>query len=110
MFSGSIFEGRRAAIVSFQQGNNSVQERAEREIILCAGAIGSPQLLMLSGVGPAEHLSHFNVPIACDLPELAKTSRPSCLRTAYECIKPVSLASAESFSNLMRYMISKKGR
>jgi len=47
---GIYFEGRRAAIVSFQQGNNSVQERAEREIILCAGAIGSPQLLMLSGV------------------------------------------------------------
>ena len=38
-----------------------MQERAEREIILCAGAIGSPQLLMLSGVGPAEHLE----PIQC---------------------------------------------
>ncbi|HET9837547.1 MAG TPA: GMC family oxidoreductase N-terminal domain-containing protein, partial [Candidatus Angelobacter sp.] len=49
---GIYFEGRRAAIVSFQHGGNSAQERAAREIILCAGAIGSPQLLLLSGVGP----------------------------------------------------------
>ncbi|HEX3155903.1 MAG TPA: choline dehydrogenase [Candidatus Angelobacter sp.] len=107
---GIYFEGKRAAIVSFQQGNNSVQERAEREIILCAGAIGSPQLLMLSGVGPAEHLTNFNVPVTCDLPGVGENlqDHPACA-TVYECTKPVSLASAESFSNLMRYMISKRG-
>lgn len=107
---GIYFEGKRAAIVSFQQGNNSMQERAEREIILCAGAIGSPQLLMLSGVGPADHLSNFNVPIMCDLPGVGRNlqDHPACA-TVYECTKPISLASAESFSNLMRYMISKKG-
>jgi choline dehydrogenase len=107
---GIYFEGKRAAIVSFQQGANSVQERAEREIILCAGAIGSPQLLMLSGVGPADQLSHFDIPIACNLPGVGKNlqDHPSC-GVVYECTKPVSLASAESFSNLMRYMISKRG-
>ena len=87
-----------------------MQERAEREIILCAGAIGSPQLLMLSGVGPADHLREFNVPITCDLPGVGKNlqDHPACA-IAYECTKPVSLASAETFSNLMRYMISKQG-
>jgi choline dehydrogenase-like flavoprotein len=107
---GIYFEGKRAAIVSFQQGNNSVQERAEREIILCAGAVGSPQLLMLSGVGPADHLRQFNVPIACDLPGVGKNlqDHPAC-SVVYECTKPVSLASAESFSNLVRYMVSKRG-
>jgi choline dehydrogenase len=107
---GVYFEGKRAAIVSFQQGNNSVQERAEREIILCAGAIGSPQLLMLSGVGPAEHLRQFNVPIACDLPGVGNNlqDHPSC-GVAYECTKPVSLASAEAFPNVVRYLISKRG-
>jgi choline dehydrogenase len=107
---GIYFEGKRAAVVSFQQGNNSMQERAEREIILCAGAIGSPQLLMLSGVGAAEHLNHFNVPVTCDLPGVGKNlqDHPACA-TVYECTKPISLASAETFSNLMRYMISKKG-
>ena len=43
-----LFEGRRAALVRFQEDNGNRQERAEREIIICAGAIGSPQLLMLS--------------------------------------------------------------
>ncbi|HXO37749.1 MAG TPA: GMC oxidoreductase, partial [Candidatus Acidoferrum sp.] len=107
---GIYFEGKRAAIVSFQQGNNSVQERAEREIILCAGAIGSPQLLMLSGVGPAEQLSNFNVPIACDLPGVGKNlqDHPACA-AVYECTQPVSLASAEAFSNVVRYMVSKRG-
>ena len=107
---GIYFEGKRAAIVSFQQGNNSVQERAEREIILCAGAIGSPQLLMLSGVGPAEHLRHFNVPVTCDLPGVGKNlqDHPAC-PIVYECTKPVSLASAEAFSNQVRYLISKRG-
>ncbi len=69
---GIYFEGKRAAIVSFQQGSGSVQERAEREIILCGGAIGSPQLLMLSGVGPATALRNFDVPVICDLPGVGK--------------------------------------
>ena len=42
--------------------------RAGREVILAAGAIGSPQLLMLSGIGPADHLSEVGVPVVCDLP------------------------------------------
>ena len=107
---GIYFEGKRAAIVSFQQGANSVQERAEREIILCAGAIGSPQLLMLSGVGPADQLRHFDIPIACDLPGVGKNlqDHPACA-AVYECTQPVSLASAESFSNLVRYMVSRRG-
>jgi choline dehydrogenase len=107
---GIYFEDKRAAIVSFQQGANSVQERAEREIILCAGAIGSPQLLMLSGVGPADHLRQFNVPVVCDLPSVGKNlqDHPACA-AVYACTKPVSLATAESFSNLVRYMVSKRG-
>jgi choline dehydrogenase len=107
---GIYFEGKRAAVVSFQQGNNSVQERAEREIILCAGAIGSPQLLMLSGVGPADHLRQFNVPVVCDLPGVGKNLQDHpCTGVVYGCTKPVSLASAEEFSNLMRYLLFKKG-
>jgi len=53
MSLGSPFEGKRAVDCQLSGCNSSTQERAEREIILCGGAIGSPQLLMLSGVGPA---------------------------------------------------------
>src|SRR5262249_57733216 len=65
-----LFEGKRAALVSFQQEHNSTQERAEREIILCAGAIGSPQLLMLAGVRPADHLRSPPIPAPPGLPRL----------------------------------------
>jgi choline dehydrogenase len=107
---GIYFEGKRAAIVSFQQGHGSVQERADREIILCAGAVGSPQLLMLSGVGPAENLRQLDIPVVCDLPGVGKNLQDHASSgVVYECTKPVSLASAESFSNLLRYLMFKKG-
>ena len=107
---GIYFEGKRAAIVSFQQGNGSMQERAEREIIVCAGAVGSPQVLMLSGVGPADHLRQLDIPVTCDLPGVGRNLQDHpASAVAYECTKPVSLSSAEEFSNVVRYMVSKKG-
>ncbi|HLW52579.1 MAG TPA: choline dehydrogenase [Candidatus Angelobacter sp.] len=105
-----LFEGKRAALVSFQQEHNSKQERAEREIILCAGAIGSPQLLMLAGIGPADHLRTLDIPVTCDLPGVGSNlqDHPS-VALAYECTEPISLASAETLGNLMRYMAFKNG-
>ena len=107
---GIYFEGKRAAIVSFQHGNSSMQERAEREIILSAGAIGSPQLLMLSGVGAAAHIHAFDIPVVCDLPGVGQNlqDHPST-GVVYECTQAVSLASAASLSNLLRYLCFKKG-
>lgn len=42
--------------------------RARKEIILCGGAINTPQLLLLSGIGPAEHLKMHNIPVLLDMP------------------------------------------
>ena len=105
-----LFEGKRAALVSFQDGNVSKQERAEREIIVCGGAIGSPQLLMLSGIGPAEHLRTLDIPVHCDLPGVgANLQDHPALPVAYECAQPISLARAETITNLIRYMAFKTG-
>ncbi|HET6934335.1 MAG TPA: GMC oxidoreductase, partial [Candidatus Angelobacter sp.] len=105
-----IVERGRATGVSLQQGNGSIQEHAEREIILCAGAIGSPQLLMVSGIGPADHLRSLGIPLACDLPGVGENLQDhASLPVAYKCKQPISLASAETLSNLLRYMFSKKG-
>src|SRR5262249_59566453 len=94
-----LFEGKRAALVSFQDGNGSEQERAEREIIVCGGAIGSPQLLMLSGIGPVDHLRTLNIPVLCDLPGVgANLQDHPALPVAYECTQPISLASAENIA------------
>ena len=46
--------------------------RARREVIVAAGAIGSPRLLLLSGIGPAAHLEQVGVPVACDLPAVGE--------------------------------------
>lgn len=54
--------------VEFYQGGKKHVIRAKKEVILSAGAINSPQLLMLSGIGPKEHLQHIGIPVLKDLP------------------------------------------
>lgn len=65
-----VLEGPRAVGVDVAGFGNrtAVALRATREVIVCAGAIGSPRLLMLSGIGPAEHLEAVGVPVLHDLP------------------------------------------
>jgi choline dehydrogenase len=63
-----LFEGRRAVGVSYQRGGESITVRAQREVIVSAGSIASPQLLKLSGVGPAAELAALGIPVVHDLP------------------------------------------
>ena len=63
-----LFEGKRAVGVQFRQNGRLVEARAKGEIILSAGAIGSPQILQLSGVGPADRLAEIGIPLVCDKP------------------------------------------
>ncbi|MDM0114969.1 GMC family oxidoreductase N-terminal domain-containing protein [Variovorax sp. J22R133] len=63
-----LFEGRRAVGVAYSQGGAEKEVRARREVILTAGAFGSPQLLMLSGVGPGAELQRLGIPVLQDLP------------------------------------------
>jgi choline dehydrogenase len=105
-----LFENRRAARVSFQDNGGSRQERAEREIILCAGAIGTPQLLMLAGIGPADHLRSLDIPVLYNLPGVgANLQDHPAVAIASECSQPLSLAGAESLSSLFRYVATKRG-
>jgi choline dehydrogenase-like flavoprotein len=63
-----LFEGRRAVGVEYRQGNELKQVRAQREVLLSAGALQSPQILMLSGVGPGPHLRQLGITVLHDLP------------------------------------------
>jgi len=63
-----LFDGTRAVGVEYRQGGAIKQVRAGREVLLSAGALLSPQLLMLSGVGPAAHLQQHGIPVLHDLP------------------------------------------
>ncbi len=63
-----LFEGSKAVGVEFRQGSRTRSVRAEREVIVSCGAINSPQLLMLSGIGDARSLHGRDIPVHVDLP------------------------------------------
>jgi choline dehydrogenase len=63
-----LIENGRATGVEFTQGGASRRVHSRREVLLCAGALASPKLLMLSGVGPADMLEKHGVPVLVDLP------------------------------------------
>ena len=62
-----IFEGKRAVGVEYLRDGKPEQARAAREIILSGGVIDSPKLLMLSGIGPADHLKALGIPVVADV-------------------------------------------
>src|SRR6185312_10869619 len=105
-----IIEKDRAIALSLQEGEGSTQEHAEREIILCAGAVGSPQLLMLAGIGPANHLRSLGIPVTRDLPGVgANLQDHPAVPVVYQCTQPISLANAETVKNVAKYMCFKNG-
>jgi len=63
-----VIENNRAVGVEYFQGSSTVTERAAREVIVTAGAIGSPKLLMLSGIGPSAHLASHGIRTLVELP------------------------------------------
>jgi len=63
-----LFDGRRCTGVAFRQRGVDREETAAREVILCGGAVNSPHLLQISGIGPAAHLHSIGVPVLHDLP------------------------------------------
>lgn len=63
-----LMQGKRATGVELRQGGQLRQLLASREVILSAGAFGSPQLLMLSGIGPGAHLQERGIALVHDLP------------------------------------------
>jgi choline dehydrogenase len=63
-----LFEGTHVSGVEYIHDHQLKQAAASREVILCGGAINSPQTLLLSGIGPASQLEHFGIPVVVDLP------------------------------------------
>jgi choline dehydrogenase len=105
-----LFDGRRATGVAYRRDGHAVEARASREVLLSGGAINSPQLLMLSGVGPAGHLSDHGIPVVADVPGVGENLQDHLLSIlAYECTRPVTLASAERLTNVARYLVLRAG-
>ncbi|UYN96504.1 MAG: GMC family oxidoreductase N-terminal domain-containing protein [Enhydrobacter sp.] len=67
-----LFEGKRAVGVRFRQNGRTLDARASGEVVLSAGAVNSPVLLQLSGVGPSEWLAEHGVPVVLDRPGVGR--------------------------------------
>jgi choline dehydrogenase-like flavoprotein len=83
--------------------------RAEREVILAAGAIGSPQLLMLSGIGPAAHLREVGVQVGADLPGVGENLQDHPYVTGVWEVADGSLYDAEKPKFLLEWLLRRSG-
>ena len=89
--SGLVIEGRRVVGVRYRQGRAMHEVRAAREAILAAGALQSPQLLQLSGIGPGEHLREHGIPVVHDLPGVGQNLQDHLqVRLMYRVAKPIT--------------------
>ncbi len=91
-----VFEGKRAVGVEYSAGRGKAVAtvRAKREVILTAGAFQSPQLLLLSGIGPADELAQHGIDVVHDAPEVGRNLQDHldvCI--IYEMTKPISMYS-----------------
>lgn len=95
-----LFDGLRARGVAFVGGGRMQIVHARREVLLCSGAIASPQILQRSGVGPADLLRQVGVPVVLDLPGVGANLQDHLeIYQQYECRQPVSLAPALKLRN-----------
>jgi len=87
-----IHEGAAIGVVFRNRKGEMISVSAKKEVILAAGAIGSPQLLMLSGIGPRNHLDAIGIPVLCDRQGVGQNlnDHPDFV-LKYECLKPVSI-------------------
>ncbi|MEG1627040.1 GMC family oxidoreductase [Pseudomonas sp.] len=86
-----LFDGTRAVGVQYRQNGQSLSVKARREVILSAGALQSPQLLQLSGVGPAQLLKTFNIAAVHNLPGVGENLQDHLqIRLIYECTRPIT--------------------
>ena len=95
-----LFAGKRAVGVAYLQANTILQAQAKREVLLCSGAIASPQILQRSGVGAADLMRELDIPLVHDLPGVGANLQDHMeIYQQYECKKPVSIAPSLKLHN-----------
>ncbi|MET0876961.1 MAG: GMC family oxidoreductase N-terminal domain-containing protein [Tardiphaga sp.] len=96
-----IIENGRAVGVRFEQNGEVVEARAKGEVVLCAGAVGSPHLLQRSGIGPAEWLAEAGIDIALDRPGVGRNLQDHLQQRAIYKVSGVRTLN-ETYYNLLR--------
>ena len=98
------FEGKRCAGVDYWREGAEYSAHARREVVVCGGAINSPQLLLLSGIGPAEQLAKHGIPVRVDLPGVGQGLTDHMqVPIAYHCLAPISLVGKDEPEQQRRY-------
>jgi choline dehydrogenase len=81
-----------------------------REVVLCAGVVNSPQLLLLSGIGPADQLKAMGIPVVIDLPGVGDNLQDHLVAgVAYTCTQPVTMMGVGTIEEILRYLLFKAG-
>jgi choline dehydrogenase len=94
LVTGILFDGRRATGIRYRRRHAEHIARARREVILSGGPINSPQLLKLSGIGPADELRQHGIPVLQHLPGVGENLQDHLeFYLQYECKEPVTLFS-----------------
>jgi len=103
-------ERGRARAVEYLDGGERRTAWCEREVVLCGGAVNSPQLLLLSGIGPAGDLRAHGLEVAVDAPGVGRNLQDH-LVVSVVCASrgAVTLDSAETVTNLLRYLLVRRG-
>ncbi|MDF2094846.1 choline dehydrogenase [Aquibaculum arenosum] len=109
-----MFEGQRAVGVEIARGKERETLRAKREVIVSSGAINSPQLLQLSGIGPADRLRELGIEVVQDLPGVGENLQDHLeVYVQHACTQPISLYSATQWWNKpwvgLQWMLFKSG-
>jgi choline dehydrogenase len=94
----------------YRKGDAEHAVEASHEVILCGGAINSPQLLMLSGIGSKKQLERVGIQVLVDLPGVGQNLQDHLMvPVAYHCTEPVSLALAGSDAEVKKFQEAQRG-
>ena len=110
-----LFSGRRAIGVEYRQGDALHTAHANAEVIVAGGAFNSPQLLQLSGIGPAELLREHGIPVIADMPGVGADLQDHLqARIQYRCTEPITMNDVinhwrHRYGEGLRYVFSRKG-
>ena len=101
--AGVLTEGRRAVGVRWRQGGRMHEARARAEVLLAAGALQSPQLLQLSGIGPGWLLRQHGIPVVHDVPGVGENLQDHLqIRLTYESTQPTTNDDLQSWAGHAR--------
>src|SRR3954451_6814217 len=107
-----LLDGGRATGVEYELDGTPTSATAEREVVVSAGTFNTPQLLMLSGIGPADHLREHGIDVAVDSPHVGGHLQDHPLLTStWECKDSKSLIDATQPQHLLQYLVMRgKGK